>query len=291
MSKFLDTNGLLYFWGKVKLVLAAKVDKVEGKQLSTNDYTTAEKTKLAGLGSYTHPTGDGNSHVPATGTGNSGKLLRAGAAAGSAAWGSLEKADVTGALGYEPPKQDTVYAHPTGAGNEHIPAGGSSGQILRWNAAGKAAWGVENNTTYANMTGATASAAGAAGLVPAPAMAQQGLFLKGDGTWGTPTNTTYAAVTTSVSGLMLATDKVKLDAFQAAGSYALKTDITGVYKYKGSKATVAALPTTGNIAGDVWDVTADGMNYAWTGTAWDALGAAFTIDAITNAEIDTMMAS
>jgi hypothetical protein len=36
-----------------------KVDKVTGKQLSTNDYTTAEKTKLAGIAAgatnYTHP--------------------------------------------------------------------------------------------------------------------------------------------------------------------------------------------------------------------------------------------
>lgn len=32
-----------------------KVDKVTGKGLSTNDYTTAEKTKLAGLSNYTHP--------------------------------------------------------------------------------------------------------------------------------------------------------------------------------------------------------------------------------------------
>ena len=30
----------------------SKVDKVEGKQLSTEDYTTAEKSKLAGLSNY-----------------------------------------------------------------------------------------------------------------------------------------------------------------------------------------------------------------------------------------------
>ena len=35
--------------------LNKKVDKVEGKGLSTEDYTTAEKTKLAGLANYTHP--------------------------------------------------------------------------------------------------------------------------------------------------------------------------------------------------------------------------------------------
>ncbi len=40
--------------------LAKKVDKVTGKQLSTNDYTTAEKNKLAGIAeranNYVHPT-------------------------------------------------------------------------------------------------------------------------------------------------------------------------------------------------------------------------------------------
>ena len=36
--------------------LNKKVDKVDGKQLSTEDYTTAEKEKLAGLSNYTHPT-------------------------------------------------------------------------------------------------------------------------------------------------------------------------------------------------------------------------------------------
>lgn len=33
------------------------------------------------------------------------------------------------------------YVHPTGAGNNHIPAGGSSGQVLVWSAAGTAVWG------------------------------------------------------------------------------------------------------------------------------------------------------
>ena len=33
-----------------------KVDKVEGKQLSTNDYTTEEKQKLASLSNYALPT-------------------------------------------------------------------------------------------------------------------------------------------------------------------------------------------------------------------------------------------
>ena len=55
----------------------------------------------------------------------------------------------------------------------------------------------DHNTTYSNMTAATASAAGKAGLVPAPAAGKQGQFLRGDGTWQTPTNTTYSAGTTA----------------------------------------------------------------------------------------------
>jgi hypothetical protein len=37
-------------------------------------------------GDYTHPSGDGNLHVPATGTSNSGEVLTAGATAGSLSW-------------------------------------------------------------------------------------------------------------------------------------------------------------------------------------------------------------
>lgn len=47
---------------------------------------------------------------------------------------------------------NTVYTHPTTSGNKHIPAGGSSGQILRWSADGTAVWGNDNNTTYGNAT-------------------------------------------------------------------------------------------------------------------------------------------
>lgn len=49
--KFLDYDGLLYFWQQVKGKLNNKVDKEEGKQLSSNDYTTTEKNKLAGISS------------------------------------------------------------------------------------------------------------------------------------------------------------------------------------------------------------------------------------------------
>lgn len=77
---------------------------------------------------------------------------------------SLTKANVTNALGYTPPA---------------------------------------TNTTYNTMGAATASTAGKAGLVPAPAAGKQTSFLRGDGTWVIPTNTTYSnmkGATSSAAG-------------------------------------------------------------------------------------------
>lgn len=56
--------------------------------------------------------------------------------------------------------------------------------------------------------------------------------------------------------------------------------LTTVYRYKGSVATYADLPTTGQKVGDVWNIeTADpdhgikaGDNVAWDGAQWDILG-------------------
>lgn len=52
--------------------------------------------------------------------------------------------------------------------------------------------------------GATSSAAGSTGLVPAPAAGAQAKYLRADGTWQTPpdTNTTYGLATTSANGLL-----------------------------------------------------------------------------------------
>lgn len=59
MAKYLDMDGLAYLWSQIKNKLSTKVDKVSGKQLSTNDYTTLEKNKLLGIddgaNKYIHP--------------------------------------------------------------------------------------------------------------------------------------------------------------------------------------------------------------------------------------------
>lgn len=246
---------------------------------------------------------------------------------------------------------NTVYTHPTTSGNKHIPAGGSSGQILRWSADGTAAWGADNNTnttytlsksgstitltgsdgsktsvtdanttyslssfgitataaelnkldgctatvtelnyvdgvtssiqtqlngkaasshthsaattsaagflpklgggttnflradgtwakppdtntTYSQMTGATSSAAGKTGLVPAPAAGYQSRYLRGDGTWATVTATSANQLTT-------------------ARTFSLTGDVTGSATFNGTAncsiaTTLAANSVTAN---------------------------------------------
>lgn len=71
----------------LQAALDGKVDTVSGKGLSTNDYTTTEKNKLAGIANnannYVHPTTSGNKHIPSGGS--SGKIL-GWSADGTAAW-------------------------------------------------------------------------------------------------------------------------------------------------------------------------------------------------------------
>jgi len=51
-----------------------------------------------------------------------------------------------------------------------------------------------------------------------------------------------------------------------------KSDLSSVYKYKWSVASYSNLPSTWLTAWDVYNVADSWMNYAWTGSAWDALG-------------------
>ena len=48
-NKYLNFDGLSHLIDKLKASIAKKVDKEEGKTLSSNDFTTAEKTKLNGI--------------------------------------------------------------------------------------------------------------------------------------------------------------------------------------------------------------------------------------------------
>ena len=122
------------------------------------------------------------------------------------------------------------YVHPTTAGNKHVPSGGSSGQILRWSADGTAAWGADDNTTYAVFKAATSSAAGGTGLVPAPAAGAQTKYLRADGTWQTPPDTKYSHPSSGVTAGTYRSVTVNAQGHVTAGSNPALTwnDLKGV---------------------------------------------------------------
>lgn len=392
-NKFLDDNGLLYFWTQLKSILAGKVDTVSGKGLSTNDFTDADQTKLNGIaagaqvnqnafstvkvgttniaadtptdtltmvaGSNVTLTPDASGDavtiaatdttyqtmtgatagvagtgglVPAPAAGDQNKFLT-----GSGTWGVAEgnqnafskvKVGNTTITADDPEDTleliagsnvtitpdatnetvtiaatDTTYGTGTSStpgltklygGTGNNTDGAMTQAAVQTALAGYKPTQTAQNSpsasgntlafidtisqdtngvitaTKKNISGATASAAGITKLYT-----------------GTGTNTdgamSQAAVNTALGSYVLTTT--------AESTYAKKTDIANVYKYKGSVSAYADLPSTGQTAGDVYNVEATGMNYAWTGTAWDALGEIFTITAISNSDIDTIMAS
>ena len=75
---------------KIDEEFSRKVNKIEGKNLSSNDYTDNEKEKLKNIdenaNNYTHPTTAGNKHIPSGGS--AGQVLKYGGSSGSASWGS-----------------------------------------------------------------------------------------------------------------------------------------------------------------------------------------------------------
>lgn len=79
-----------------------KVDKVEGKELSSNDFTDAYRTKLGGIAQ------GANKYVLPTATAEIIGGVKVGANISySNGTISLSKANVTSALGYTPPTADT----------------------------------------------------------------------------------------------------------------------------------------------------------------------------------------
>ena len=81
--------------------------------------------------------------------------------------------------------------------------------------------------------------------------------------------------TTISSAISGKADKAtSLSGYGIADAYT-KTEIdgklSGAMHFKGTKASVSNLPTTGNVQGDMWNVTDTGANYAWDGTQWDKL--------------------
>nr|DAE84672.1 MAG TPA: Head fiber protein [Caudoviricetes sp.] len=168
-----------------------------------NNYTTADKNKLAGVAENAN-----NYSLPSataerlggikTGYANSGKNYKIQLDSQGNAYVNVPWTD-----------NNTTYAQATSdklglvkigysTNGKNYPVSLDSGGKMYVNVP----W-TDTNTTYSNMGAATANAAGKAGLVPAPGAGKQTSFLRGDGTWVVPTNTTYAKANTTTLGLVM----------------------------------------------------------------------------------------
>lgn len=168
------------------------------------------------------------------------------------------------------------YVHPTSPGYKHIPSGGEETDMLIWSEDGTAAWATPSLTA---------------------ASTQQGLLMQFKMGSDLVCADLLKPATTVEFGVMHPGDKTKLDALPSnstlESTYAKKSDITGVYRPKGSVADASKLPTSDQQVGDVWSIEADsvygpaGMNVVWTSEGeWDNLGGIMTLEEITNEELD-----
>lgn len=129
-----------------------------------------------------------------------------------------------------------------------VTASGRTVTVTKGN--GTASTFTTQDTTYGNMSGATTSAAGKAGLVPAPATGANNRYLRSDGTWAVPpdNNTTYSVATQSANGLMSSADKRKLDGLSNdySGAIGLATSSKDGLMSKGDKAKLDAIGSISN---------------------------------------------
>ena len=89
---------------------------------------------------------------------------------------------------------DTVYTHPTTSGNKHIPAGGSTGQVLKYSADGTAVWGD-------------------VGALPSSTSTNANQVLKLDSTGANPSWSGYAVPAGGYSGQVLTKSSSSAGAF------------------------------------------------------------------------------
>lgn len=114
---------------------------------------------------------------------------------------------------------------------------------------------------------------------------KQQLSAKADASALSTLNSTVEGLTTTVGGK--ADKATTLAGYGITDAYT-KTEIDGklggAMHYKGQKPTFEELPSAGNQQGDVWDVQADGHNYAWNGTGWDKLSGTVDLSAYATTE-------
>ncbi|WP_278849726.1 hypothetical protein [Thomasclavelia spiroformis] len=296
------------FKGKFDALLNNKVDKVAGKQLSTEDYTTAEKSKLATLEPLTiksikvnnsalTPDGSKAVNIDLTKYAIKTEVTQEIAEAVSGIEGFdaqvVEELPQTGKKGIlylvanSSEEDKNAYDEYLWLTDKYEKLGTRSIDLSQYALKSEVPTKVSQLT---NDSGFQTSAQ--VGTIVDSKIAGKADKTYVDTELGKKANTSHTHTKAQITDMPTKLSQFTNDSgFQTAANvdtkladYAKKTDIASVYKYKGSKANYAALPTSGNTVGDVWNVEAvdsahgikAGDNVAWDGTKWDVL--AGTID-------------
>ena len=98
--------------------------------------------------------------------------------------------------------------------------------------------------------------------------------MAGENTGNYYKKTDLASVATSGSWADLTNTPTTIGGYGITDAYT-KSEIDGKLSagmhYKGTVASYSNLPTTGQVIGDLYNVTDTGANYAWNGTTWDKM--------------------
>lgn len=222
-----------------------KVDKVSGKQLSTEDYTTAEKNKLSGIEAGAQAnvaTNLGTSRtatsVTVTSSTGSNVALPAATTTQAGVFVAADKVKLNGiTAGAEPNVPTNISVTTTASVVNIVSSTGSNGQIA---AATTSNAGVMSSADKVKLNGITA---GAEPNVPT------NLDTSTNATTVTVTSSTgndatLPAATTTAAGVMIAADKVKLDSVTAGAEPNVNTNLSS----STTATTVTVTSSTGNNA-------------------------------------------
>lgn len=228
---------------------------------------------------------------------DSGYITGADVPEGAAASATVPKMDGTAAAGKETAFARGDHVHPTDT--TRLSANGDGSAVtVSFNAAAERA-GVQSGDTLAAAMGKIArylsdlgglAYKDAVGVTDVDAAVKSSLDKANSALQSyTETDPTVPAWAKASTKPAYTATEVGAIPLALADSFAKKSDIAGVYIYRGSVASYDALPTESLTAGDVYNVEETDMNYGWTGAAWDPLGNMFQLDPLTEADIKAIM--
>ena len=189
---FLDNSGVARLWARCKDVFAAKSHAHAWGEVTGKPSTFAPS-------SHTHSYAGSASAGGAATLANAVSVPDTRSANNTPEWYmknhpkrsviEFKQASVVGLSGEAYAAVTTVVPWTDSSGGYPKQIGLVAGKVY-WRVGTSAtawgAWETDKNTTYSAMTGATASAAGKAGLVPAPAAGTANRYLRSDGAWQVP---------------------------------------------------------------------------------------------------------